>query len=186
VTPRRRGPPGFRATGLRRPRSHDRVRVLNRRGAPARSSTTSRSTSIPEPTRRGSAPQPLTHQCGCARPARPIRVATYTCVALRGQRQRRRWALTGIHRFQLAGRSMGVSGKDIGALKRNSGTSPDWASHRGSAGVPMRLSCITPPIGGGNCRGSDRAHPGRLIPFARACVTAHTPPQRPGRFSLPW
>jgi glucose-6-phosphate-specific signal transduction histidine kinase len=35
----------------------------------------------------------------------------------------------------------------------------------------MRLNCITPPIGGGNCRGSDRAHPGRLIQFARACAT---------------
>jgi hypothetical protein len=102
------------------------------------------------------------------------------------QRQRRRWALTGNHRFQLVGMSMDVSGKDIGALKHNSGTSPDWASHRGSAGVPMSLNCITPPIGGGNCRGSDRAHLGGLIQFAQACVMTHTPPQRPGRFFMPW
>jgi hypothetical protein len=81
---------------------------------------------------------------------------------------------------------MGVSGKDIGALKRNSGTSPVGASHQGSAGVPMRHNCITPPTGGRNCRGSDRAHPGSLIQFACACVMTRTPPQRPGRFSMPW
>jgi len=83
VPPRRRGPPGFRVTGLRRPRSYDRVGVLNRRGPPARSSTTSRSTtSIREPTRRAPPPTPLTHHSGCARPTRQIRVATFTCVAL--------------------------------------------------------------------------------------------------------
>jgi signal transduction histidine kinase len=96
-----------------------------------------------------------------------------------------RWVLTGKQRFQLAGMPMGASGKDIGALERHSRISQIGASHRGSAAVPMRLNCITPPIGGGSSRGSDRPHPGRLIQIAWARVMTHKPHQRRGRFFTP-
>jgi signal transduction histidine kinase len=58
---------------------------------------------------------------------------------------------------------MGVSSKDSSAPERDSQMNQIGASHRGSIAVPMRLNCITPPIGGGSSRGSDRPHPGRFF-----------------------
>jgi hypothetical protein len=83
---------------------------------------------------------------------------------------------------------MGVSGKDIGALKRNSGTSPDW----GQPPRERRRANETQLHHTADWRrelpGQRSGPPRRLDPVRAGGVSVmmHTPPQRPGRFSVPW